>query len=175
MGKSVLMVIAPRDFRDEELLVPKEMFEKAGMAVTVASVKAGEARGVLGRVVKVDAAVSGVNASDFDAVVFVGGGGVDSHSLFENANFLDLARNAYRKGKIVSAICLAPKILANAGLLEGKRATVWLDGTRSQEKYIEARKAMFRSESVVRDGSIITACGPSAAKEFAESIIGALT
>ena len=60
-GKKVLMVIAPSDFRDEELLKPKEMFEKAGAEVIVVSSGVSTAKGMLGTVVNVDADIRAVS------------------------------------------------------------------------------------------------------------------
>jgi protease I len=76
--KTILMVVAPLNFRDEELFVPKEFFEKKGINVVVASGDSGVATGMLGGSINVDIRVSDAVARDYDAVVFVGGSGVDS-------------------------------------------------------------------------------------------------
>ena len=57
-------------------------------------------------------------------------------------------------------------ILANAGILEGKKATVWY----SEAGRIEAKGAVYVNKSVVKDGNIITASGPQAAEEFGKTI-----
>jgi len=93
-GTKVLMVIAPEQFRDEELLVPKEKFEAAGAVVTVASTRTGEAKGMLGAKVNADKTLSEVKAQDFQAIVVVGGMGSPEflwnedklHSLVQELN-----------------------------------------------------------------------------------------
>ena len=69
------MVIAPEQFRDEEYVEPREVFEKSGIGVTVASSRLGKAVGKFGLEVQVDLLLKDVHATDYDAVVFVGGTG----------------------------------------------------------------------------------------------------
>ncbi|MEM7813723.1 MAG: DJ-1/PfpI family protein [Candidatus Aenigmatarchaeota archaeon] len=165
----ILMVIAPKNFRDEELLEPKEVFELHGYDVAIASEKAETAKGKLGTEVDVDADLHDVDAADFVAIVFVGGGGCAQY--FDNAKALDLAKKAADQGKVVAAICIAPTILANAGVLKGKRATCYETARAS----IEAKGAKFVDEPVVVDGSIVTANGPEAARAFGEAIVKVLS
>ena len=103
-NRTILMVIAPSGFRDEELFVPEEFFEKNGAEVVIASDRKGTARGMLGRTASVDLSVSEVDISDYDAVVFVGGSGVESHKLYENEAYLKLAADADSSGKVIGAI-----------------------------------------------------------------------
>ncbi|HIE31421.1 MAG TPA: DJ-1/PfpI family protein [Methanosarcinales archaeon] len=167
--KTILMVVAPSNFRDEELFVPKEFFEKNGIKVVVASKEEGIASGMLGGSINVDIRVNDADASDYDAVVFVGGSGVDSQRLYDDPGYLKLAKDANDAGKLVCAICLGPMIPANAGLLSGRNATVFTSGV----SYIKERGATYTGTPVTRDGRIITAEGPGAAEEFAETIIKA--
>lgn len=172
MGKKILMVIAPENFRDEELFVPKEHFEGKGMEVTVASTKKGECIGARGRSANSDIMLDEVNVGDYDAFVFVGGGGTPIIRKEERA--LEIAREAAAKGKVLGAICWATTILAKAGVLEGKRATVW-DGPDAEfgmktSEYLEEQGATYSDEGFVVDGKIVTADGPAHAKEFAQAI-----
>ena len=168
--KTILMVVAPFNFRDEELFVPKEFFEKNGIKVVVASKEEGIANGMLGGSINVDIRVSDADASDYDAVVFVGGSGVDSQMLYDDPGYLKLAKDTDDAGKLICAICLGPMIPANAGLLSGRNATAFISGV----SYIEERGANYTGASVTRDGRIITAEGPNAAEEFAETVVKAL-
>lgn len=167
-GKSILMVIAPENFRDEELLEPKDVFENAGALVTIASKGTDSAKGSYGALVTVDLDIKEVNAEDYDAVVFIGGSG--SSVYFEDETAQNLAKEAYEMGKVVGAICIAPSILANAGLLEGKRATSF----PSEEKNLAGHGAVYTGSSVEQDGRIITGNGPNAATEFGQKIAEAL-
>jgi protease I len=167
--KRVLMVIAPENFRDEELLHTKEELERTGVKTTVTSSKAGEARGKLGARVNVNLKLDQVKADDYDAVVFVGGPG--SEVYFNDRRALSIVGEAFKKGKKVCAICIAPVILANAGVLKGKRATVW-DGEYIEK--IESKGATYTGKPVEVDGNVITANGPAAAREFGRTIAKAI-
>ncbi len=173
-GKKILMIIAPRNFRDEELLIPKQYFESLGATVIVASKEHNVCKGMLGTQVQPDLALREVNVDEFDAVVFVGGSGVTGYYGDPEAH--RIAREAYEKGKIVGAICLAPGVLASAGILEGKKATVWLaPGYTLGVDMLVRGGAIFTDAPVVVDGRIVTANGPEAAKAFAETIAQLLT
>ena len=170
-NKTILMVIAPSDFRDEELFVPKEFFEKNGAEIVIASENKGTSKGMLGGTTPIGLSISEVVISDYDAVVFVGGTGIESHKLYENEAYLKLATDAESSGKIIGAICLGPMVPAAAGILSGKNATVSESGT----SYITGKGANYTGAEVTRDGRIITGVGPNAAEEFARTVSKALT
>jgi len=167
-GKKVLMVIAHRDFRDEEYQVPRRYLEERGAEVRVASSSADTAKGMLGAQVKPDLVLEDVRVDDYDAIVFVGGTGAQEY--WDNPTAHAIAREALEKGKLLAAICIAPVTLARAGLLEGKKATVF----HSVAGEIKKGGANYTGKSVERDGLLITANGPQAAEAFAAEIARAL-
>lgn len=172
-GKKIVLVIAYRDFRDPEYFIPKEYFEKEGVSVVTASNKKGIAIGAEGGEAMVDFLVSQVNPNDYDAILFIGGPG--ALSALSNEDSFNLARSALGNNKIVGAICIAPLILARAGVLKGKKATVWsspLD--KSPIRELQREGALYEEKGVVRDGYIITASGPKFAEDFAREVMGAL-
>jgi protease I len=162
--KSVVMIIAPENFRDEELLHTKEILESHDINVTVASKGVSKSKGSLGATVDVDKDIIDVKVNEYDAVVFVGGPG--THVYFNNETALGIARDFYESQKITAAICIAPVILANAGVLDGKKATVFPSGKDD----IMAKGADYTGEQVTQDGKVITGNGPAAAKEFGKLI-----
>ncbi len=163
-GKKIAMIIANSDFRDEEYEIPKEIFEQAGAEVTTVSSSLKLARGMLGARIKVDLLLSAVEIDKFDAIIFVGGTGAKEY--WENSRAHKIAQEAVKKGKVLGAICIAPVILAKAGVLEGKKATVF-----PQEKdTLKERDIIYTGNSVQRDGYIITAQGPQSASAFGEAI-----
>ncbi len=168
-GKRVVMVIASKGFRDEELSEPKLVIEKAGAKVVVASSSLNTATGMRGKKVKPDVLLKDVKADDFDAVIFVGGAGASEY--WDDATAHSLAKDAVQKGKLVCAICIAPVTLANAGILEGKKATVW----KSEASKLEAKGAKYTGKDVQVDGKIITANGPPASVAFGREIVKALS
>lgn len=166
----ILMVVAQKGFRDEELLVPKEVLENAGHSVKITSMTRAKASGVKGLVVEPHMAVYEANPEFFDAVIVVGGPG--SYSLAEKEELLELVRRMNGKGRIVAAICIGPITLANAGVLAGKDATVFPD--KEAIRMLRNGGANYRARAVVRDGNVITADGPQSAGEFGKAVADAL-
>ena len=163
-GKKILMIVAPDSFRDEELLDPKKVFEKNNFVVSIASKRVKEAKGKLGAKVKVDYDIDDVFVRDFDAVVFVGGPGAAVY--FDDETAHSIAREASESGKVVAAICIAPSVLANAGILKSKKATCF----PSEADSLKSKGAKYTGKDVEADGKIVTANGPAAAKKFGEKI-----
>ena len=164
----VVMVIAPQDFRDEELLVPKRALEAAGFDTVVASTRKGESVVMLGARVSVDATIDELDPSQYDGIVVVGGSGTREY-LWGNAQLHELIRAFFAQNKTVGAICLAPVVLAEAGVLDGKRATVFPDSEAISE--LEEGGASYVRSPVVLSVGVITAEGPKAAESFAAELI----
>ncbi|MFH1678716.1 MAG: DJ-1/PfpI family protein, partial [Candidatus Omnitrophota bacterium] len=167
--KKAVMIIAGKDFRDEELFQPKKILEDAGISVKVASRGLMEAAGMLGGRVKPDLTLQDINMQDFDAIIFVGGIGASVY--WDDAVAHKIARDAYSADKIVAAICIAPVTLAKAGLLDGKKATVW----PSESRELSLAGADYTAGAIERDGNIITASGPETAVAFGREIVKALS
>ena len=168
MQKKVVMIIAFQMFRDEEYDQPKQILEKAGFQVVTASSQLGTASGKFGMTAKVDVLLEDVKVDDYAAVLFIGGPG--SHGYYDDPKAHAIAQEAIQLGKLLGAICAAPGILAHAGVLKGKKATV-------HEGDIAALKqggAIYTGNGVEIDGKIITATGPSTAKDWGEAIVKAL-
>ena len=166
-GKAVL-IIAKEIFRDEELFETQAALGKQGVDTTVASSIVGTCKGKLGGNAESSMLVSDVSADDFDAVVFVGGDGAAEY--YDNSHALELARDAFAKGKVVAAICISPRILANAGLLESRTATCY----ESQADALKKLGANYTGKDVERDGQIVTGSGPHASGQFGNMIAAAI-
>jgi len=163
----IIMIVAPQNFRDEEYFTPKEILENNGVEITTASLTK-EASSVAGKKITVDLLISEVKEKDFNAIIFVGGPGASIY--FNNQEAQNLAKNFYENNKIVAAICIAPSILANAGILQGKNVTSFV----SEKGNLQNKGANYTGETVTVDNNIITGRDPSAVKEFGESIVKAL-
>jgi protease I len=167
----LLVVIAPERFRDEELFEPLSLFQKAGISYDIGSVKAGSCTGMLGGKCDATLDITRVQAEEYDGIVVIGGAG-SPEFLWGNSRLHTLVAEFAKAGRLVSAICLSPVVLARAGVLRGKKATVY----RMADSVAEMRKggAQLRDEAVVIDGTFITANGPAAARRFGEEIVSAL-
>ncbi len=171
--KRAAIIIASDNFRDEEYFGSREVLESRGMELKTASNKLGIAKGTEGGEVKIDQLVSDIKANDFDAIIFIGGPGALQN--LDNEFSYNLAKTAIEQKKVLAAICIAPIILARAGVLKDKEATVWSSSSdRSSIEILEQNGVKYINKDVVVDGKIITANGPLAAKSFGEKITEAL-
>jgi protease I len=164
MPRRVLFVIAPERFRDEELIEPRKALEAAGHVITIASTRPCTAAGMLGASVSA-AGFSEVASQNWDAIVVVGGSGSPDH-LWTFEPLLAAIRN--HKG-VTAAICLSGAVLARAGVLAGKRATVYASPRAIAE--LKRGGAAYVDEPVVHDGRILTASGPEAAAAFGSALV----
>ncbi|MDR2252028.1 MAG: DJ-1/PfpI family protein [Endomicrobium sp.] len=163
--KRVVFITAPEVFRDEEYFKPKEILEKAGVEIITASLKIGQLNGRFGYKTVSTILISDIKSADFDGIVYVGGGGASV--FFENKCALQLANEFFNQNKPLAAICIAGVILANSGVLKGKKSTVYIDG---KEALIRVG-ADYTGNSLEVDGNIITANGPEVAEDFGKAIV----
>ena len=164
---SVLFIIAPVSFRDEELLIPRQILSEAGYTCLVASLTLEPCVGMLGATVTPDLLVSSVNLDDFSCVVMVGGSGVTE--IFEDKRLLELFDDAYRKGLLLGGICLGPMVLARSGILRGKQATVYK--TEQSLAVLRDSGCAYQPDDLVLDGRVLTASGPEHAKAFGKKLL----
>ncbi len=168
-GKKAALIIPSKDFRDDELIETKRALDMAGIETVIASTRRGIVRGMLGNMIEAKIMLSGLRVDDYDAIVFIGGPGVEEY--FDNALAKSIARDAAAKRKIVAAISAAPTILANAGALTGRRATAFL----SEQEKLQQGGAIFTGAPLERDAYVITCSGPAMAVQFGRAIAEALT
>lgn len=168
-GKKIAIIIAFKDFRDEEYFIPKEAFEKKGAEVETVSTKKGTAIGTEGGEVKINMTIGELDVMNFDAIIFIGGPGALKE--LDNEESYSIIKESLMREKILAAICISPVILAKSGVLSGKEATVWSSALdREAIQILRANDVIYKDQSVVADGNIITADGPQSAKKFAEAI-----
>lgn len=170
--KRVVLIIAHENFQDHEYAESRAVLEDKGFEITVASSSLETATGGEGTQVQPDILVSDIVVGDYDAIVFIGGMGCTEYWDAPDAH--RIAQEAVAEGKVLAAICAAPVILARAGVLQGKRATVANSGWGEGVQALGAGGATYTGAEVERDGLIITASGPPAARQFGETIAAAL-
>ncbi len=158
-----MLVLVMDGVEEVECLTTVDFCRRAGIAVTTASVTGK--REVLGShaiTFLTDTLLEEVDASEFDAVVFPGGPGTGA--LGQATGTRALAEQFLTQGKLVAAICAAPGMLSETGLLKGKTATGY-PGCKPEGG------ANWTENTVERDENLITGKGPGAAPYFALTII----
>lgn len=167
-AKRAVLIVAREGFRDEELFDTRRALTEAAVETTVASSRTGPVRGALGGIAQAAIAVNSIVVDDYDAIIFVGGPG--AREYFDSPVAWNIAREAVQKRKILAAICIAPSVLANAGVLRGVRATSFI----TERDRLTQAGAIYTGVPVERDRYIITASGPLAAVRFGQAIADAL-
>lgn len=144
------------------------ILRRGGIGVTLAGLHEGPLRGSRGTVLVPDTTLDRALAHQFDMLVLPGGQPGSNH-LKADVRVLKLAQQMAANGKYIAAICAAPSVLAEAGLLDGRRATSFptcLD---------EYPQVQLQGEAVVEDGNLITSRGPGTAMDFALVLLERLT
>ena len=168
MAKSVLMVLAHNNFRDEEYTAARNALENNGAKITTASTLKVGAAGSQGLKLNPDLLIDDVNPEDYDAVIFIGGTG--SSQYWHDVKAHEIAESANKSGKVVAASSHAAVTLAVAGLLKGKRAT----GHVTVYEKLKVKGAEYTGKKIEVDGNIITSSGANAAKKFAQALTRAI-
>lgn len=148
-------------FEEIEAMVPVDILRRAGFNVVTAGIPATMITGANGTKIVTDKKLEDVNPEEFDAIVLVGGPGYKN--LGNSNKVLATLRDFNSKNKTIAAICMAPSILAKAGIIDDKKATIY----PGQEREIPRP----RGERVVVDGNIITSQAPGTAMEFSLKIV----
>jgi len=166
---NIVLVVAQKDFQDKEFSDTKDALQKAGFKCDVAAKTIDPAEGKFGLKLMPDLTIEdAIDSLDMYAgIVFIGGPGATVY--IDDPDALSLAKRCFDKGKVTAAICIAPMILANAGILKNKNATVW-DGDKEQSAYFAKNSIRYTGQDVSVDGNIVTGNGPMAARKFGEAI-----
>jgi protease I len=167
-GKKVV-ILAENFYEDLELWVPYYRLKEEGAEVTV--VGSGSSRTYTskhGYPVEVSKEAKEIDISGFDGVVIPGGYAPDHMRRYPA--MVKIVREAYEKGKVVSAICHAGWMLASAGILKGKKVT----GFFAIKDDLVHAGATYVDQEVVRDGNLITSRKPDDLPAFCREIIEAL-
>lgn len=161
-----VLVPLAQGFEEIEAVTIIDVLRRADIEVTVAGLAAGTVTGSHGIRVETDTTLDQVQAADF-ALIALPGGMPGSRHLEQDPRLKQLLTEMAAAGKIVSAICAAPKVLASAGLLDGRRAT-------SYPGFLDPQSVRYQQDAVVTDGKLITSRGPATALQFALTLVEAL-
>lgn len=146
-----------------------DLLRRADIEVTSAGLDEGLVRCSRGVVLMPDTTLDAVLNESFDMLVLPGGLAGADH-LQEDPRIGGLLRDMAEAGCFTAAICAAPKVLASAGLLDGREATAYPGILKADD--LPATRLLDRA--VVRDGNVITSRGPGTAMDFALTLIETL-
>ncbi len=164
----MVYILLGEGFEEAEAIVPGDLLRRAGLEVAYVGLEGPAVTGSHGITVTADLTLEQVDAQKMEMLVLPGGlGGVASiqMDLFATA----LIQKAYAQGCWLGAICAAPSILANLGMLDRRRAAchpcVWDE---------MGSAAVDREAQVVVDGRIVTAQAAGAAYPFGLKLVEVL-
>lgn len=166
--KRALLILSD-GFEEMEAVTPLDLLRRAGVEAVSASTGPGLMVGG-GRGIKVqaDRLLDDCLGERFDLIVLPGGPGVDK--LRKDARVLELIRTAYAYGVPIAAICAAPVILADAGVVAGHVITSF----PGSEPELRGKAKAYVQDRVVVDGTVITSRGAGTAEEFSLGLIAYL-
>ncbi len=162
MAKAVILLA--KGFEEVEAVAVIDVLRRAEVEVTIAGLNEGFVESVRGVKIIPDASIDTVKAEDFDIVILPGGiPGADNLNKDERVRRLLVEFST--KGKLTGAICAAPYVLANAGILEGKTVTSY---PTYKDKLGNVR---YTEDKVAVDGNVLTSRGPATAICFGLAIV----
>lgn len=163
MSKKVLTLLND-GVEEVEIVAPVDVLRRGGVEVTIAATNEMTVTSKGGMKIGADVALSDIDPAGFDMLMIPGGPAVEA--LLKAGKAAELCKAFAAADKPVAAICAAPLILKDAGLLEGKRFTAY--------QSVRPDLGGGLDERVVIDGKIITSCGPGTALDFGFSLLAYL-
>jgi len=169
-----ILIMATDGFEQSELMVPLQKLSEAGATVEVAAPKSrmspGEIRGWdekdWGESVKVDKDIETIDPSAYDALVLPGGQ-INPDKLRVEQKAIEIIRAFYSSGKVIAAICHAPWLLVEAGVIKGKKCTSY----HSIKTDVINAGGQWRDETVVTDQGVVTSRNPGDLDAFVKKIV----
>lgn len=166
---ATVLVPLAQGVEELEAVTVVDLLRRAGIEVVTAGLDAAPVKGSRGTVLLPDTTLERAIEHEYDMLVLPGGQPGATH-LEQDARVITLVRKMARDNRFTAAICAAPKVLARAGVLDGKRATSF-PGALDPAQWPNLR---LENSPVVTDGQVITSRGPGTAMDFALELIGLL-
>lgn len=160
------LVFLATGFEEIETVTIVDVLRRAEVEVTVAGLEPNLVEGVHGIKIIPDKHVDEVKVDDFDAII-VPGGNPGYKNLRKSQRVLSIVKYAFNAKKLVAAICAAPAVLSDAGILDNKVCTIY----PGMESELEKGGGKPKQEMVVVDANVITSRGPATALPFALEIV----
>lgn len=165
-----LLVFIADGTEEVEVITVVDYLRRAGVRVDLVSVMESlETVGAHGIKITADKKLNEINSKDYDAV-YSPGGLPGAYHIRDSKEVIQIYKDMYDDGKIASALCAAPIVLDEAGLLEGKNVTSY-PGFKE-----ELKSGNYVEDIVVNDSNVITGRGPAIAAllalELIEQLVG---
>jgi protease I len=168
-GKKVA-ILAADGFEEVELTKPRKALDDAGAKTSVISIKSGKIQGMnhadKGETVAVDQTLAEAKPQDFDALM-IPGGLMNPDTLRSTEEALEFVRHFFRESKPVAAICHAPWVLIDAGVVRGRTITSW----PAIKTDVRNAGATWVDQEVVVDRGLVTSRKPDDIPAFNEKMI----
>ena len=160
-----IFVFLAEGFEEIEALTPVDVLRRAGLSVQTVSVMDEQiVAGAHGVPVLADKMFAEINPEDAE-MILLPGGLPGATNLDAHEGLGQMIQDFAKEEKPLAAICAAPLVFGNRGLLQGKKATCY----PGFETYLQG--AEYTAALVEKDGNFITGKGPGAAMEFAFAIV----
>lgn len=157
-----IMVPLADGFEEIEAVTVIDVMRRAGLDVETVGVPSSLITGANGVKIMADRKINEIKGAGYNAIVFPGGNrGVET--LMKSPTLMELMKEMNAKGQVIGAICAAPLILAEHGILDEKRATIYPG--------MEKKLSYPRGNKVVVDDNIITSQAPGTAMDFALMVV----
>jgi 4-methyl-5(b-hydroxyethyl)-thiazole monophosphate biosynthesis len=160
------LVFLATGFEEIETVTIVDVLRRANIDVTVAGLQLSPIEGKHKIKIIPDKNVDDVNVNDFDAIV-VPGGNPGYKNLRKDPRVINIIKKAFELNKLVAAICAAPAVLSDAGILQGKACTIY----PGMDDELEAGGGKPKHDNIVIDGNIVTSRGPATALPFAIKLV----
>lgn len=170
IAESAILILSTHGFEQSELEVPRDKLRAAGATVHVATPDGAAIRGWdgdgWGREAEADLTIANVRVEDYDALVLPGGQ-INPDLLRVDSDAIGKVRDFVAAGKIVAAICHAPWLLIEAGVVEGREMT----GYPSIRTDLRNAGADVVDKAVAISNGIITSRNPDDLEAFVDKIL----
>ncbi|MDO4199343.1 MAG: DJ-1/PfpI family protein [Clostridia bacterium] len=154
-------------FEEIEAIAPRDILKRGGVEVVTVGVTGEMVTSASGLQIKTDTEIENVDIDNLEGIILPGGM-PGTTNLKNNQKLLDIIKYCFENKLLIGAICAAPSILGEMGVLQGKIACCY----PGFEKYLKG--ASVSGESVAIDQNIITSKGPGTAMNFGFALLSYL-
>jgi protease I len=170
LSEKKVAILAADGFEEVELTKPRAALDEAGATTKVVSLKSGKIQGMnhadKGETVAVDQTLDAAKPEDFDALM-IPGGLMNPDALRSSEEALEFVRHFFREGKPVAAICHAPWVLIDAGVIRGRTLTSW----PAIKTDVRNAGGNWVDQEVVVDNGLVTSRKPDDIPAFNKKMI----